>query len=40
MVRNAYRIVVGNPKGKNPLGRPRRRWHYNIKIDVKYVARD
>jgi hypothetical protein len=29
--RNAYRIMVGNPEGKIPLGRPRRRWVDNIK---------
>jgi hypothetical protein len=28
--RNAYRILVGNPEGKKPLGRPRRRWLVNI----------
>jgi hypothetical protein len=32
--RNAYRILVGNPEGKRPLGRPRRRWVHNIKIKV------
>jgi hypothetical protein len=32
---NAYRIVVGMPEGKRPLGRPRRRWVDNIKIDLK-----
>jgi hypothetical protein len=31
--RNAYRILVGKPEGKQPLGRPRRRWVDNIKID-------
>jgi hypothetical protein len=30
--RNAFRILVGKPEGKRPLGRPRRRWVYNIKI--------
>jgi hypothetical protein len=30
--RNAYRILVGIPKGKRPLGRPRRRWVHNLKI--------
>jgi hypothetical protein len=30
--RNAYRILVGNPEGKRPLGRPRRRWVDNIWI--------
>jgi hypothetical protein len=33
--RNAYRIFVVNPEGKRPLGRPRRRWADNIKIEVK-----
>jgi hypothetical protein len=33
--RNAYRIVVGKPEGKRSLGRPRRRWVDNIKIDLK-----
>jgi hypothetical protein len=32
--RNAYRILVGNPEGKRPLGRPRRRWEDNIKMDL------
>jgi hypothetical protein len=32
--RNAYGILVGNPEGKRPLGRPRRRWVDNIKIDL------
>jgi hypothetical protein len=31
--RNAYRILVGKPEGKRPLGRPRRRWDDDIKID-------
>jgi hypothetical protein len=30
--RNAYRILVGKPEGKRPLGRPRRTWVDNIKI--------
>jgi hypothetical protein len=29
--RNAYRILVGSPEGKKPLGRPRRRWVDNLK---------
>jgi hypothetical protein len=33
--KNAYRILIGNPEGKRPLGRPRRRWVDNIKMDVK-----
>jgi hypothetical protein len=32
--RNAYRLWVGKPEGKRPLGRPRHRWVYNIKIDI------
>jgi hypothetical protein len=33
--RNAYRILVGKQEGKRPLGRPRRKWVDNIKIDLK-----
>jgi hypothetical protein len=33
--RNAYRILVGKPEGKRPLGRPRRRWVNNIKMDLR-----
>jgi hypothetical protein len=33
--RNAYSILVGKPEGKRPLGRPRRKWVDNIKIDVR-----
>jgi hypothetical protein len=33
--RNAYRILVGMPEGKRPLGRPRRRWVDSIKMDLK-----
>jgi hypothetical protein len=32
--RNAYRILVGKPEGRRPLGRPRRRWVDNIKTDL------
>jgi hypothetical protein len=32
--RNAYRLVVGNPEGKRPLGRPRHRWVDNIRMDL------
>ena len=32
--RDVYRVLVGKPEGKNPLGRPRRRWEDNIKIDL------
>jgi hypothetical protein len=33
--RNAYRILAGKPEGKRPLGRPRRRWVDNIKMDLR-----
>jgi hypothetical protein len=36
--RNAYRILVGKPEGKRPLGSPRRRWVDNIKIDLRKSA--
>jgi hypothetical protein len=32
--RNAYRLLVGKPVGKRPLGRPRRRWVDNIRMDL------
>ncbi|KAJ4445854.1 hypothetical protein ANN_12539 [Periplaneta americana] len=38
--RNAYRGLVGRPEGKRPLGRPRRRWKNNIKIDLGEVGYD
>ena len=31
--RRVYRVLVGNPEGKRPLGRPRRRWVDNIRTD-------
>jgi hypothetical protein len=36
--RTAYRRLVGNPEGKRPLGRPRRRWVDNIKIDLREIG--
>jgi len=36
--RGEYRIFVGKPEGKRPLGRPRRRWEDNIKIDLQEVG--
>jgi hypothetical protein len=36
--RNAYRILVGKPEGKRPLGRPRRRSVNNIKMDLRKVG--
>jgi hypothetical protein len=38
--RNSYRLLVGKPKGKRPLGRPRRRWVDNIKIDLRGIGWD
>jgi hypothetical protein len=35
--RIAYRILVGKPEGKRPLGRPRRRWEDNIRIDLREI---
>jgi hypothetical protein len=37
---NAYRILVGKPEGKRPLGRPRRRWVDNIKMDFREIGWD
>jgi hypothetical protein len=36
--RVAYRILVGRPEGRRPLGRPRRRWEDNIKMDLREVG--
>jgi hypothetical protein len=36
--RNAYRLLVGKPEGKRPLGRPRRRWVNNIRMDLGEVV--
>jgi hypothetical protein len=36
--RNAYRLLVGKPEGKRPLGRPRRRWVDNIRMDLGEVG--
>jgi hypothetical protein len=38
--RNAYRILVGKPEGKRPLGRPSRRWVDNIKMDLTEIGWD
>jgi hypothetical protein len=35
--RNAYRILVGRPERKRPLGRTRRRWVDNIKMDLREI---
>jgi hypothetical protein len=36
--RNAYRILMGKPEGKRPLGRPKRRWVDNIKMDLREIG--
>jgi len=36
--RGVYRVLVGKPEGKRPLGRPRRRWEDNIKMDLQEVG--
>ena len=37
--RGVHRVLVGNPEGKRPLGRPRRRWEDNINMDLQEVGR-
>jgi len=36
--RGVYRVSMGKPEGERPLGRPRRRWENNIKMDVHEVG--
>ena len=36
--RSDFKILIGKLKGKRPLGRPRRRWEYNIKIDLEEMC--
>jgi hypothetical protein len=36
--KNAYMILVGRPEGKSPLGRPRRRWEDDIKMDIREIG--
>jgi hypothetical protein len=36
--KRVYRILVGKPEAKRPLGRPRRRWEDNIKVDLQEVG--
>jgi hypothetical protein len=38
--RGVYRVLVGKPEGKRPLGRPRRRWENNIKMDLREIGFD
>jgi hypothetical protein len=39
-VRDVYRVLVGRPEGKKPLGRPRRRWENHIKMDLREIVID
>jgi hypothetical protein len=36
--RNVYRVMLGKPEGKIPLGRPRRRWEDGIKMDLREIG--
>ena len=36
--RGVYRVLVGKPEGKRPLGKPRHRWEVNIKMDLQEVG--
>jgi hypothetical protein len=36
--RGVHRVLVGKPEGRRPLGRPRRRWEGNIKMDLQEVG--
>jgi hypothetical protein len=38
--RGVYRVLVGRPEGKRPLGRPRHRWKDNIKMDLREIGID
>jgi hypothetical protein len=38
--RGVYRVLVGRPEGKRPLGRPRHRWKDNIKMDLRETGID
>jgi hypothetical protein len=36
--RKVYKVLVGRPEGKTPLGRPRRRWEDGIKMDLREIG--
>ena len=40
VLKRRYRVLVGKPEGKRPLGRPRRRWEDNIRMDLREVGCD
>jgi serine/threonine protein kinase HipA of HipAB toxin-antitoxin module len=37
--RNMYRVLMGKPEGKTPLGRPRRRWEDGVRVDLREIDR-
>jgi hypothetical protein len=36
--RNVYRVLMGKPEGKRPLGRPKRRWEDGIRMDLREIG--
>jgi hypothetical protein len=36
--RKVYRVLVGKPEGRRPLGRPRRRWEYGVRMDLMEIG--
>jgi hypothetical protein len=38
--RKVYKVLVGKPEGKRPLGRPRRRWEDGIRMDLREISFD
>jgi hypothetical protein len=38
--KGVYRVLVGSPEGRRPMGRPRRRWKDNIKLDLREMGTD
>jgi hypothetical protein len=36
--RKVYKVLVGKPEGKRPLGRPRRRWEDGIRVDLRKIG--
>jgi hypothetical protein len=36
--RKVYKVLVGKPEGRRPLGRPRRRWEYGIRMDLREIG--
>jgi hypothetical protein len=36
--RNVYKVLMGKPEGKRPLGRPRHRWEYGIRMDLREIG--